>query len=1439
MIKKIFYIFIGAIIMVSGIAYAQSLPISKPAQGGTGTGQIPTVNQVPLGTAGGIYTPTNTTSLPGVQPTVTLTTTGSSGAATFTGNVLNIPQYTSTGGTFPFTSLPGYNATSTPLGLIGGFFSTASSTINAQLQVTGQATSSIQNFNTVEDASTYPGANMGAKINAAYAACPSTGCRITVPAGTFLFNTPIVFGTNGKAPDLYCPVGGGFYNNSGTVLQYTGTTGTSTSINTNNYVSGGGPEIDNCSFVGPVGTAQPGAISTSTDGIYLGGSAGAFGAHLDNVHISGFGTGLDVGSNVSFLNVTHSVINKNAVQISFPNVSGANGENNRITDSVLADGNNNLFGNSISNYCINIQLSGNVQTVFIGDSFDDCQIYINQSGGTANVTEVTNSHFENPNLSQTSYDYVSMLSNQPADTYISTGNTYMNDFTSGLSTEFILNGGHVASQGDNVEINNNVNVAMSNFITDQDTTDTVSWSGLTQGFANTSAPGAIKNVYGTTPYSTEGYGAGSSPAFYTLSPSGAVGFGTSSPTYGLDIQSPSSSQALRISQVSTAQFAGSGFNLIGPTSLGNEGGTYIAQENSNSGATKGDFTINQLDDTGGFVKTIIKANYDTSTLSLEANTGVASTSPWKELSVGTGNTGTFALSTSTSGCAQFSSFGELYSTGTACGSGGGSGTVNTGLQGQNAYYAANGTTVSATSTIFIAQNGEVGISTTTPFYALEVAGTAGNGGGQNLEVINTSGGGAGGGGGVVAHTSTVPVAPGDRLGYFLGGYSTGNNTNANAAGLVNYADQAWTVGSAQGAYATIETTGDNSTTRTERLRVAANGTIDIATTTGYAALTVASTTPMIDFNDTNAPANSQNWNVGNYDGKFIIGTSTDATPLSATSSALTIQSGGTFFAFGTTTQDTTDTVASVLGVADFQQSTSTFFSTGGINITKGCYAINGTCLSTSGGSGLSSYDAWTHPAAGISATTSQLTISGGALLIGSSTEIGNATTTGSLSAGSLYLKSLAASAGTFVAIDPNGLMIATTTPSGGSASLTGSTGQLPYFSGTNTAVGTSSLFLATNKHFGVSTTTPFGILSIDPTGYPVSVPSFVVGTSTTSTGTRNDSTALEIKGTRAYFGISDADAPTSGTSGFKGAQYSFVQDAQHNPGLDYMDILGVWSNNGSNTYTNDFSVSNDGTVGFNGGVSQGTFQLTGTPGGPSPSGKPSITANNGGTMLDFEGYQASNTGPTGGGPTGIILGGYDPGQGPVGSGSHGWPLDIGTSTQGFTASTTVAIEASTTQKFDIETFSATGAPLDFFGSTGLNGFGTTSPFATLSVVGVIPLAVSTSTGTSGMPNLEVDKNGFIVLSGPKPILSSCGTSSFDATTKSNDGAGEIDLAGTALTSCTMTFANAKVTPPVCTVSDNTTSSVADISSISTTQVGFALSVGVTSANLWYTCEGTQ
>lgn len=65
------------------------------------------------------------------QKPISLTTTGSSGAATFSGDMLNIPQYS--GIPFPFNPQSWGNSTSTVIGLLNGLLDTASSTFTGNV----------------------------------------------------------------------------------------------------------------------------------------------------------------------------------------------------------------------------------------------------------------------------------------------------------------------------------------------------------------------------------------------------------------------------------------------------------------------------------------------------------------------------------------------------------------------------------------------------------------------------------------------------------------------------------------------------------------------------------------------------------------------------------------------------------------------------------------------------------------------------------------------------------------------------------------------------------------------------------------------------------------------------------------------------------------------------------------------------------------------------------------------------------------------------------------------------------------------------------------------------------------------------------------------------------------------------------------------------------
>ncbi len=117
---------------------------------------------------------------------------------------------------------------------------------------------------------------------------------------------------------------------------------------------------------------------------------------------------------------------------------------------------------------------------------------------------------------------------------------------------------------------------------------------------------------------------------------------------------------------------------------------------------------------------------------------------------------------------------------------------------------------------------------------------------------------------------------------------------------------------------------------------------------------------------------------------------------------------------------------------------------------------------------------------GTTLTAGNLT-SAGAVSLGFATSTTSFATTASstnlfaaiASVGQLSIPNLGTAAGTFLAADPTGKLIATSSPG-----LSGTTGQIAYLSGTNTAVGTSTLFITTGSNVGIGTTSPQAKLDI-------------------------------------------------------------------------------------------------------------------------------------------------------------------------------------------------------------------------------------------------------------------------------------------------------------------------------------------------------------------------
>ena len=119
-------------------------------------------------------------------------------------------------------------------------------------------------------------------------------------------------------------------------------------------------------------------------------------------------------------------------------------------------------------------------------------------------------------------------------------------------------------------------------------------------------------------------------------------------------------------------------------------------------------------------------------VSNSGSVGIGTTSPTQALSI-SGNellfgnlvmSGTLSLSGLASGssqCLHIDGSGNITGTGSDCGSA--SAVINPGTQGQFAFYSTNGNSLSATSSIFVAQNSNVGISSTTPWARLSVTGS--------------------------------------------------------------------------------------------------------------------------------------------------------------------------------------------------------------------------------------------------------------------------------------------------------------------------------------------------------------------------------------------------------------------------------------------------------------------------------------------------------------------------------------------------------------------------------------------------------------------------------------------------------------------------------------------------------------------------------------------
>lgn len=395
----------------------------------------------------------------------------------------------------------------------------------------------------------------------------------------------------------------------------------------------------------------------------------------------------------------------------------------------------------------------------------------------------------------------------------------------------------------------------------------------------------------------------------------------------------------------------------------------------------------------------------------------------------------------------------------------------------------------------------------------------------------------------------------------------------------------------------------------------------------------------------------------------------------------------------------------------------------------------------------------------------------------------------------------------------NGYLTSTdwNTFNGKQSALTGTTGQFPYFSGTNTVTATSSIFVAPNGYIGIGTTTPQKPLHVfGTTANGIALfERATTGSSFTSWSTfavQADSNAavgnLFGPSIDLYVGNNQSGAIGSQVGAVRaltdtgGTSAGDIQLMAVNAGSPVVALTGLWNGNigiGTSTPINLLSVAGGAAIGStyygtaptNGLIVQGNVGFgTQTPGyalqvaasaigGSFHGGQFTITDTNAG--LNLKNWTQS---------------------------VEGGNFYLSTSSDAFATSTnsifsivpsTIANTVSMFQFTDwvLKQTSATAFTI-------MDGFGTIdAQFNTASTTGSIFTVAATTSPSIGSPFklFDIDQYGSITASstGPAPTIA-CSPSGGTLSANSNDQTGSFTT-GSVSTSCTLTFGHAKTIAP--------------------------------------------
>jgi hypothetical protein len=271
--------------------------------------------------------------------------------------------------------------------------------------------------------------DFGAQVNAAYTSCPSTGCKIRIPAGSYAVSTPISFTTSNKPVVLECDAGTteNAVEQGTTELRYTGTSGAAITMSTS---GGAGSGIRGCALIGPGFSGANTAI-----GLML--NSDVKQSYRD-LFITGFYVGVQFGSNVYLDNFYNLQLLDNRKALYTPPGVTSTGENIAFFGGTFTKTKTSLLP-PFSTDCVDLEGGSAIVMSFYNISFDQCGITLNISGGQEFL--FSGSHIEN-SVAPTSLDLLTIGSNCISCHVILSGSDIYEGYPTSGRTELIsMDGG--------------------------------------------------------------------------------------------------------------------------------------------------------------------------------------------------------------------------------------------------------------------------------------------------------------------------------------------------------------------------------------------------------------------------------------------------------------------------------------------------------------------------------------------------------------------------------------------------------------------------------------------------------------------------------------------------------------------------------------------------------------------------------------------------------------------------------------------------------------------------------------------------------------------------------------------------------------------------------------------------------------------------------------